>query len=64
MQEIGSRDAARFGKVRTRGSTLRPLHWDFVCDILSEQAAGALSRANRRALRAVNRPGSAIAALA
>jgi len=33
------------------------LHWDFVCDVLTPEAARALDRATRRALRAVNRPG-------
>ena len=30
------------------------LHWDFVCDVLTQSAATALDRATRRALRAVN----------
>ena len=30
------------------------LHWDFVCDVLTPAAAGALGLATRRALRAVN----------
>jgi len=40
------------------------LHWDFVCDRLSPQAARALDRATRRALHAVNRSGVAGAAVA
>ncbi len=35
------------------------LHWDFVCDRLSEGAATALLRANLRAMSAVNRAGAA-----
>jgi hypothetical protein len=31
------------------------LHWDFVCDRLTEVQASALLRANERALAAVNR---------
>lgn len=37
------------------------LHWDFVCDRLSEGAARALLRANRLAIDAVNRAGTAAA---
>ena len=39
------------------------LHWDFACDRLSPKAAGALDRATRRALEAVNRSASTAAAL-
>lgn len=39
------------------------LHWDFACDLLSPKAAGALDRATRRALEAVNRSASTAAAL-
>lgn len=37
------------------------LHWDFVCDRLTPAAAHALLRANRLAIGAVNRAGSAAA---
>jgi len=40
------------------------LHWDFVCDVLTLQAAQALGRATDRALHAVNRPAVADAIFA
>jgi hypothetical protein len=40
------------------------LHWDFVCDVLSRDAARALRSATRRALGAVNGGRTAAAALA
>jgi hypothetical protein len=39
------------------------LHWDFVCDRLSPTAAVELDRANRRAIRVVNRAASAAPAV-
>jgi hypothetical protein len=39
------------------------LHWDFVCDRLSQRAARSLARANRQALAAVNAAGGTVAAL-
>lgn len=56
-------DGLAFVRPPTPGDRVS-LHWDFVCDLLSPGAAAALSRATDRALRAVNRPAVAEAALA
>lgn len=42
------------GFARPRPGQLVSLHWDFVCDVLTAQAAAELARVTRRVLAAVN----------
>jgi hypothetical protein len=58
------RDSGLAFVVRPQPGDHVSLHWDFVCDVLSPQAARALGKATRRGLCAVNHSAVAKAALA
>jgi hypothetical protein len=53
------REAGLAFVTRPQPGDLVSLHWDFVCDILSPEAARRLRRATHVALHAVNRSGAA-----
>ena len=58
------REAALAFVTRPQPGDLVSLHWDFVCDVLTPEAARRLRRATDVALHAVNRSGAAAPVLA